>query len=100
MAKGAESKSKAMEIILNTFPGSFMYDKEIRIPYVEDGENIQLKCVLTCAKVNVNEGGDAEVPGEKSEVTTEVLKATPAATKTFTQEEKENIQRLMSSLGL
>ena len=55
MARGAVSKTKATEMILKAFPGSFTYDKEIRIPFQEDGEEIQLKCVLTCAKVNIED---------------------------------------------
>ena len=44
MAKGSESKSIFYAKILETFEGSFMYNdgKEIRIPFKEDGKDIQL----------------------------------------------------------
>ena len=37
-ARGTESKTKITEKILNTFEGSFLNDKEIRIPMNENGE--------------------------------------------------------------
>ena len=51
--KGSVSKEIVMQKILETFEGSFQYEKEIRIPMEEDGNQIQLKCVLTCAKTNL-----------------------------------------------
>lgn len=105
MARGANSKNIATEAILKTFPGSFIYDKEIRIPYIEDGEQIQLKCVLTCAKINVEQGGENMIPGEEqllnengiafaSTDTQETIHIEPS------QEEKDNVKRLMDVLGL
>ena len=52
------------DCILKVKDLSFTYDKEIRIPFQEDGEEIQLKCVLTCAKVSVEPNGDVAIPGE------------------------------------
>ena len=99
MAKGAQSKQDAAQKILNLFPGSFIYEKEIRIPYQEEGEAIQLKCVLTCAKVNVGENDDVAIPGETVENHTETQdEVRPAAQ--VTQEEKDNVKKLMESFGL
>lgn len=107
MARGAASKEQVMAGILAAFPGSFKYDKEIRIPMNEDGEIIQIKCVLTAAKVNVENGGDTAVPGAAT--------ATATATKTVTAsvnpapvgfmnkptaEEKQAVADLVSKLGL
>ena len=58
MARGAESKELITQKILETFEGSFKYDKEIRIPMLENGEIVQVKVTLTAAKVNVESGGD------------------------------------------
>jgi len=98
MAKGAQSKQEATQKILELFPGSFIYEKEIRIPYVEEGENIQLKCTLTCAKVNVGENDDAAIPGEVSieSTSTQVEPSISAPT----QEEKDNVKNLLESFGL
>jgi len=63
-ARGAESKEKITQKILETFPGSFIYEKEIRVPVMENGEQVQIKVVLTCAKVNVECGGNVALPGD------------------------------------
>lgn len=97
MAKGQISKQDATQKILNLFPGSFVYEKEIRIPYQEDGENIQLKCTLICAKVNVGENEDAAIPGEA------VIESNPQTDKptiSTTEEEKQNVKSLMEAFGL
>lgn len=101
MARGQISKTKATEVILKAFPGSFTYDKEIRIPFVEDGETIQLKCVLTCAKVNVEQNGDVAIPGEVSaDINFEDGKPIEQKVIEPTQEEKENVRKLMETFGL
>lgn len=101
MARGAVSKTKATEMILKAFPGSFTYDKEIRIPFQEDGEEIQLKCVLTCAKVNVEPNGDVAIPGEVSaDINFEDSKPIEQKTVEATQEEKDTVKRLMQTFGL
>lgn len=101
MARGAVSKTKATEMILKAFPGSFTYDKEIRIPFQEDGEEIQLKCVLTCAKVNVEPNGDVAIPGEVSaDINFEDSKPIEQKAIEATQEEKDTVKRLMQTFGL
>ena len=104
MARGAESKSIATQTILNSFPGSFVYDKEIRIPFVENGEEIQLKCVLTCAKTNVEENGENAIPGETSgEINfgaSNIQSQSEVKHIETTEAEKENIRNLMNALGL
>lgn len=98
MARGADSKAAATEMILKTFPGSFIYDKEIRIPYMENGENIQLKCTLTCAKTNVGEGDENAIPGAVA-ANDNAIETTSTAIEP-TEEEKENVKKLMEVLGL
>lgn len=96
MARGAASKEQVMAGILAAFPGSFKYDKEIRIPMNEDGEIIQIKCVLTAAKVNVESGDDVVTPG------VETVNKTVATnfTNEPTPEEKQAVADLVSKLGL
>ena len=101
MARGQISKTKATEMILKTFPGSFVYDKEIRLPFNEDGEEIQLKCVLTCAKVNVEPNGDVAIPGEvPTDINFEDSKPIEQKVVEPTQEEKDNVKKLMETFGL
>ena len=99
MLKGTISKQNATEIILKTFPGSFIYDKEIRIPYQEEGELIQLKCVLTCAKTNVEQDGEKAIPGEQKTNKEASLQQNSVKTE-LTQAEKDNLKKLMEGLGL
>ena len=37
-ARGSIAKEEVMNKNLATFPGAFMYEKELRIPMVENGE--------------------------------------------------------------
>ena len=99
--KGAETKAKVTEIILKTFPGSFIYEKDIRIPYKENGEDIQLKCSLTCAKVNVEPNGDITIPGA-IETKNEAINFSdePKPIAQVSQEEKDNVRKLMETFGL
>ena len=93
--RGSQSKENAIQKILELFPGSFIYEKEIRIPYQEDGENIQLKCTLTCAKTNVGENDDIAIPGEAdTKVDMNEVNSFP------TKEEKDTVKNLLESFGL
>ena len=98
--KGSDSKLIATKRILELFEGSFQYDKEIRIPMIENGEEVQLKCVLTCAKVNVEQNGENAIPGEVK--ASSVISDTNPVVSNIepTQEEKENVKKLISALGL
>lgn len=101
MAKGSQAKEALTSTILSTFPGSFIYGKEIRIPYIEDGENIQIKVSLTCAKENVEQGGDTVIPGVVS--TNNEINFGQEPEKVIvepTQEEKENVKNLLKALNL
>ncbi len=96
MAKGSIAKEEVTKKILETFNDSFKYEKEIRIPVVENGENLQIKCVLTCAKENVEQGSDSnEINfGDNITTTTSIEKKVE-----ITQEEKDNINKLAEMLG-
>ena len=95
--RGAESKSAITQKILDTFDGAFLYDKEIRIPMNENGEIVQIKCVLTCAKVNVGTDNDATnistiENSSSTEIKTQAIE--------LTEEEKNNVNTLIEKLGL
>lgn len=102
MAKGAESKNKITKQILELFPGSFIYNdgKEIRVPMIEGGEQIQIKIALTCAKECVNMGADNAIPGDfPAPINTP---PTPERSEPIkpTEEEKQSVANLLRSLGL
>lgn len=93
MARGAEAKQNVMNKIMEVFPDAFIYGKELRVPMQENGERVEIKIALTCAKTNVG-GNDGSV---ESETQTEVASNVIAAP---TEEEKANIANLMNRLGL
>ena len=103
-AKGSILKQEVAEKILAAFPGSFLYNdgKEIRINGTENGESLQIKVALTCAKVAVEGGDDTVLPGEKTAATADVK---PVGTNEKipqepTVEEKERLTTLLNKLGL
>lgn len=102
MARGAVSKEKITKTILETFAGSFLYDKEIRIPINEDGELIQIKVTLTAAKTNVESGDDTKIPGLNNENNTINFDTQNVSKEKIevTEEEKQNVATLLKNLGL
>ena len=101
-AKGSISKEIIVQKILDTFEGAFKFDKEIRIPMIEDGAEVQIKVALTCAKTNVESGMDTAIPGA-----TTITTATPTpkvidthGVAEVTEEEKQNVLKAMKALGL
>lgn len=99
-AKGAILKQEIAKQILDAFPGSFLYNdgKEIRINGIENGENLQIKLVMTAAKTPVD-GGDGSAVASSQTGTT----AAPAEEKIPqepTDEEKERLCMLLNKLGL
>lgn len=100
--KGTIAKKEITDKILATFEGSFLYNdgKEIRIPFVEEGNDVQIKVTLTCAKDNVLPGADVALPG--TTISTPVSSSTSAPTTPVetSQEEKDNIKKMMEVLGL
>ena len=100
--KGAESKTKITQKILETFNGSFLYNdgKEIRIPLLENGETVQIKVTLTAAKVNVSPDGESAIPGENASGDAIVFTESVVERTAPTAEEKKNVADLLKSLGL
>ena len=103
-ARGSIAKEKITQIILDTFPGAFIYDKNIIIPIVEGSETLQIKVALTCAKTNVEAGGDTVLPGTvKVEPSNTPVAPTPRVEPARevaqpTAEEKHNVSELLKLL--
>lgn len=93
MARGAEAKQNVMDKIMEIFPDAFIYGKELRIPMQENGERVEIKIALTCAKTNVGGEDAPDASGVESNVPVNVVAAP-------TEEEKANIADLMNRLGL
>lgn len=107
MAKGQVSKAIINKKIIDIFEGAFPYNdgKEIRIPMIEDGQEVQIKVTLTCAKDNVQPGDDNALPGtitttptsENLSFKSESVEAVHIAP---TAEEKANVKGMLEFLGL
>ena len=94
MAKGSIAKEEITKKILATFDGAFINDKEIRIPIEENGEIVQIKVTLTCAKVNIDNPGGGVT---SSAVTPAVI---PAENRVITEEEKTEVRNIIKELNL
>lgn len=106
MAKGAQAKIQVMNKLMEVFDGAFLYNdgKELRIPLTENGEQVQIKVTLTCAKDNALPG-EMKVTSNESYHFGETLQATVTENKEIkpvepTAEEKENVKSLLAALGL
>lgn len=101
--KGAIAKQEVMDKILEMFDGAFVYDKTIRIPMQENGQELQIKVTLTAAKDIVTIGDDRAVPIKPVEtvgVDQEKKKqATFAESLQPTEEEKRNVEAFLKALG-
>ena len=104
MARGTEAKNTIFSKLMTVFPNAFWEDegKILRVPVEEGGKLIEIKVSLTAAKTNL--GGDTlpsafdndvPVPAEK------VIVSNPETSSIEpSEEEKENVKRMMDALGL
>ena len=108
--KGAIAKEEVTQKILEAFPNAFRYDKELRIPVMENGEMLQIKCALTCAKIAVEPNSDTAIPGATPKAATasapmwnfeepDTKAATQPAPPEPSADEKQNIATLLQKLG-
>ena len=111
MARGAIAKTEVINRIIKNFDGAFLYNdgKEIRIPMLDNGEEVQIKVTLACAKENVAQGDDNIMPGEKTvessdnEINFDNTTSTSQKEEVYiepTEEEKQNVSDLLRRLGL
>lgn len=112
MAKGQESKAIVMKKLMEVFDNAFLYNdgKELRVPMIENGEEVQIKIALTCAKDNVQPGDDNAIPGTvkietknetlsfKGEVSAKATESVPHVVPS--EEEKANVKSMLEFLGL
>lgn len=100
-ARGSILKEQITKKILETFPGSFIFNKEIRIEGQEGGETLQIKCTLTCAKENVdNPNGNNVQTGLSDEVPFDSKPIPNDFINEPTEDEKQKVEELCKLLGL
>ena len=101
MARGAQAKAELTEKILEMFQGSFLDDKTIRVPWTENGEQLELKITLTCAKDVIGSAGGGSAAASISAPKEASAFDNPEPVKVkITESEAENIAKLLSALNL
>lgn len=103
--RGTESKNVVFTKLQEIFPDAFWEDqgKILRIPLDENGTRVEIKVSLTAAKNNL--GGDSvpsafDVGPTQNSAFKNFDVSTPQSSIEPTQEEKENVNKLIASLGL
>ena len=89
---------------MEIYPDAFWEDQDkiLRVPMSEAGNRVEIKVTLTAAKTNL--GGDivpgafSSKPAEKPSTSTSTLEGDSSIE--MTQEEIDNVQKLMKELGL
>lgn len=98
--KGADSKNIIFNKLIEVFPGSFMDDKVLRIPLSENGEPLEIKVALTCAKDLLGDGVAASAfPGGTATPAAPQLEISEADIQP-TEDEKANVAKMLESLKL
>jgi hypothetical protein len=108
--KGVIAKQEVANKILELFGDkAFVYDKDIRVNCVENGEVVQIKIALTAAKVAVEKDGDTALPAapagpapipRSDMIDFENPTPAPQPVTEPTAQEKANIKNLLEKLGL
>ena len=91
--RGQKLKAQITQKILDTFDGSFINDKEIRICGEEDGYPVQIKVTLTAAKENIDNPNEVIRMAQPTESANTVEVS-------ITSEEKKTVAQLLAGLGL
>lgn len=92
MARGSQAKEEITSKILSAFEGSFIHEKTIRIPIMENNETIEIKVTLTAAKDIIGGNASSEINFEESKA--EVHPAIPSA------EEVEKVNQMLERLNV
>ena len=103
-AKGTESKYKVFSALREAFPDSFWEEdgKILRVPLDENGTRVEIKVTLTAAKTNMGTGEAANAINPTNSTPVEIPNMPAPIEKSIepSQEEKENVAKLIASLGL
>lgn len=97
--KGADSKEIIFKKLTQVFPGSFMDDKVLRIPMTENGEPLEIKVALTCAKDILGDGVAASAFPDNRAAAAPSLAISEADIEP-SEDEKNNVAKMLESLNL
>ena len=93
--KGSIAKEEIIKRMMEVFEDSFMNDKTLIIPMMENGEEVQIKLTLTASKTNIpHSNGKAEIPAA-------VAAGMPKPVEVVepTEGEKQRVVDLINKLG-
>lgn len=91
-AKGTLAKSQILQKIKEIYPDAFEMGKDLRIPLEENGEQVEIKISMTCAKDLM-----AATPAQGE--SNEDQKKTEVAFADVTQTQKEDVSNMLKALG-
>ena len=93
--KGSIAKEEIIKRMMEVFEDSFMNDKTLIIPMMENGEEVQIKLTLTASKTNIpHSNGKAEIPAAVA-----AGMSNPVEVVEPTEEEKQRVVDLINKLG-
>lgn len=102
-ARGTDSKNTVFAKLQEVFPDAFWEEpgKILRVPLDENGSRVEIKVSLTAAKTNLGDGVATSAFSTTSESAASAF-PTPTVSSSLepTEEEKNNVQALIKSLGL
>lgn len=103
-ARGTVAKDKITKKILDIFgKDAFVYDKKLYIWSEENGEKVQVALTLTCPKVPAGEVvavDRSQAPSMSDMLEFGAQEHRESVQQQITTDERENIKKLMESLGL
>ena len=89
------AKEEIIKRMMEVFEDSFMNDKTLIIPMMENGEEVQIKITLTASKTNLpHSNGNVEIP-----ITTVIGTSRPTEVVEPTEEEKQRVVDLINKFG-
>jgi hypothetical protein len=101
MAKGQESKSNIMKILTTMFGDKAFIasdNKTLRVSCIENGEPVEIKIALTAAKDLERSGSSAAAADDGGVLN---FSDTPSVDDLqITEEEKENLRKMIEELGI
>lgn len=103
VARGTIAKDKVTKKILETFgKDAFIYEKKLYIWSEENGEKVQVALTLTCPKVPAGEVvavDRSKAPSMSDMLEFGAQEHRESVQQQITTDERENIKKLMESLG-
>lgn len=89
--RGTQAKAEILAKLQEIYPDSFLVDKVLRIPMVEDGQTVEIKISLVAAK---------DVLGGTKKIEAKTVNTSSTMSTEPTEEEKIKVAEALKSLGM